>query len=78
MQMLVPKWFPELRELLTVTFITVLTLAAIGLLQLFEVILVTVIVELPALVNPVAVNEPVPAVVTVIEADPEPAGELLV
>lgn len=39
---------------------------------------VTVIVELPAVVNPVAVNVPVPAVETVIDAvKPVAAGELL-
>jgi hypothetical protein len=47
------------------------------LLQPPEARFVTVIVALPGVVNPVAVNVPVPAVVTVIVAvDPVTTGEL--
>ena len=50
----------------------------IALVQPLEVIFVTVIVALPAVVNPVAVNVPVPAEATVIAAvNPVADGLLL-
>ena len=60
--------------LTTMVFDTLLTV----LLQAPPVMFVTVMVALPAVVKPVAVNVPVPAVVTVIVAvKPVAEGELL-
>lgn len=64
-------------RLKVVTVIVLVLLLLISLLHPDLARFVTVIVELPAVVNPVAVNVPVPAVVIVIVAvSPVAAGEL--